>query len=341
MKRIIISILLLALLSTSALYIIAFLPNVNAKSENSGRLFYIHTGSDYRQVLSDLQQQQLLINTITFQAMAYVKKYNLHVKPGKYRLKRGMSNNQLVNILRGGIQEPVVLNLNQVHTREQLASRLSRKLEIDSTQLIQYLNNPAFYSKYGFSLDNCMCFFIPDNYEVLWNISLNALFDRFAQNYKATWSLERKNKAKSLDLSQAEVTILASIVQAEQSRFDDEKPIIAGLYLNRLKKNMPLQSDPTLIYARNDFTLNRVINADKTIESPYNTYKYKGLPPGPIILPEVSSIDAVLNYTPSDYLYMCAKDDLSGRHNFSATYDKQINYARQYREALDKRGIHR
>jgi UPF0755 protein len=181
--------------------------------------------------------------------------------------------------------------------------------------------------------------FIPNTYQFYWNTSAEQFMERMAKEYKAFWTDERKAKAKKIGLSQTEVAVLASIVQAEQSRHHDEKPVIAGLYINRLKKGMRLESDPTLVYAHGDFSIKRVLNVHKEIDSPYNTYRNSGLPPGPINLPEISSLDAVLNYKSHEYIFMCAKEDFSGYHNFSKTYQQHCIYANKYREALNKRKI--
>jgi UPF0755 protein len=191
------------------------------------------------------------------------------------------------------------------------------------------------HNEYGFNKDNIICMFIPNTYEVYYTISADQLIERMYDEYQNFWNEERKQKANELGLSPIEVSILASIVQAESIK-RDEAPIIAGLYLNRLKQGIPLQADPTLVFAVGDFTIKRVLNEHKEVESPYNTYKNKGLPPGPINMPEIATIDAVLNYKPSNYLYMCAKEDFSGYHNFTASYNEHLKNARRYQAALTR-----
>jgi UPF0755 protein len=252
-----------------------------------------------------------------------------------------MGNNELVNLLRAGIQEPVKIFFEGIRTKDQLITRVCIRLEADSSEMRDKLNDDGYLSKYGLNKNTALTLFIPDTYEFFWNTSVDEFITKMAAEYKKFWTEERKAKARKIGLSQSEVAILASIVQSEQWRFDDEKPIIAGLYLNRLRSEMPLQSDPTLIYAGGDFSISRVLNIDKKIDSPYNTYMHTGLPPGVICLPERSSIDAVLNYQENDYIYMCAKDDFSGRHYFAKTYDQHCIYATKYREALNKRNINR
>lgn len=316
-------------------------PNISMGKKKSGYI-YIATGSDFQAVLDTLYNNNLIVNRASFEWVAERKKYKDKVKPGRYRVKAGMSNNELVNLLRSGEQEPIRITFNTIRTREQLVSRVCGKFEADSAEMIGLLNDNAWLQDtYGLKSENVLTMFIPNTYEFYWNTSAKQFIDRMAKEYKAFWNDERKAKAKKLNLSQTEVSVLASIVQAEQNRFDDEKPVIAGLYINRLKIGMPLQSDPTLIWAKGDFTIQRVLNEDKLVDSPYNTYKYAGLPPGPINLPEISSLDAVLNHDKNEYYYMCAKEDFSGRHNFAKTLSQHDVYAAKWRKALRERNIRR
>jgi len=344
LKKVIISIFLLILIGGGIggywAYLLVFQPNVKLEGKNA-EYFYIHTNATFADVLKDLSEQHIIVNQASFERLAELKKYKMKVHPGRYRLHDRMSNNELINMLRAGIQEPVQITFNNIRTKEQLASRVGKRLEADSFQFLDLLNNKDFTIKYGFTKANILSIFIPNTYEMYWNTSSEEFMNRMAKEYKSFWNDKRKTQAKEINLSQSEVSVLASIVQAEQSRFNDEKAVIAGLYINRLKKGMALQSDPTLIYALGDFTINRVLNGDKDIDSPYNTYKYAGLPPGPICLPEISSLDAVLNYRKSNYIYMCAKEDFSGRHNFAETIEQHAIYAKRYREALDKHNIRR
>lgn len=321
-------------------YTLVYQPNIKLANKTS-QYFYVSTGSTFNKVINDLSEQQLIVNRASFDRLAELKKYKNKIRPGRYRLKNKMNNNELINLLRAGIQEPLQITFNNIRTKEQLASRFGAKLEPDSIDFIQLLNDNSFTASYGLTTSTVLTLFVPNTYEFYWNTSVEEFMGRMAREYKNFWNEERKAKAKAINLSQTEVSILASIVQAEQNRFNDEKPVIAGLYINRLKKGMPLQSDPTLIYAIGDFTINRVLNVDKEVESPYNTYKYGGLPPGPITLPEISSLDAVLNYKKSNFIYMCAKEDFSGRHNFSETINQHSLHARRFRDALNKQNIKR
>jgi UPF0755 protein len=302
--------------------------------------FYIHTGWNYEDVLKALEDKKLIKSKRTFEWVAKLKKYDRQVKPGRYRITEGMSNSSLVNLLRKGDQEPVHFTLNAVRTKEQLASRVGGKLEADSTALLNMLNDDAFLNRYGMNAADVMSLFIPDTYEFMWTSTAEQFMDRMAKEYKKFWTDDRKAKAKAIDMTQSEVMTLASIVQEEQTRFDDERSTIAGLYINRLHERMPLQSDPTVRYAIGDFSKNRFYDNDLKIDSPYNTYKHRGLPPGPICFPEASSVDAVLNYKKHNYIYMCAEYG-TGRHLFAETYDQHEANAKRYHEALDKAGIKR
>ncbi len=313
-------------------------PNVNLGDKKS-QIIYIPTGSKFEDVERILIDNNILKNVSTFEWLAEKKKYKNLIKPGKYRILAKMNNNALVNLLRAGLQEPVEINFNGLHTVDQFISRVGRRIEADSLALRQAIADNGYVSKYGFNSDNIQLLFIPNTYEFKWNTSVDEFFDRMAKEYKTFWTEARRKKAKAIGFSQNEVTTLASVVQAEQCCDNDEKKIIAGLYINRIKINMPLQSDPTVIFAIGDFTIQRVYNEQKKTDSPYNTYVNKGLPPGPIGFAQGSSIDAVLNYTKSDYIYMCAKEDLSGKHYFAKTYEQHQIYAKKYHDALDSKGI--
>ena len=313
--------------------------NVNLGDKKS-QMIYIPTGSKFEDVVRILGENNVLKDRTSFEWLSEKKKYKSAVKPGKYRILANMSNNALVNLLRAGIQEPVEINFNGLHSLDQLMLRVGRRIEADSTDLLNAIHDNAYMSKYGFNQDNIQALFIPDTYEFYWNTSVDEFFDRMAKEYKTFWTDARKQKAKAIGYSQTDVTILASIVQGEQCCDNEEKKTIAGLYINRLKQEMPLQSDPTVIFAIGDFTIQRVSLEQTRVQSPYNTYVKKGLPPGPIGFAQQTSIDAVLNYQKSDYIYMCAKEDLSGKHYFAKTYEQHQVYAKKYRDALNARNIH-
>jgi len=320
-------------------YSLVYRSNVEL-GERHSEFFYIRSNWSYTDVLNALADKKFIRNRNSFDWVARLKKYDKEVKPGRYRILENMSNSALVNMLRKGDQEPVRFTLNAVHTKEQLASRVGGKLEADSVALLNMLNNDAFLSKFGLNSNTILSLFIPNTYQFNWTSTAEDFMERMAKEYKKFWNEERRSKAKEIGLSQTEVIILASIIQEEQSRYEDEKPIIAGLYLNRLREHMPLQSDPTIRYALGDYSVNRILSEDLKIASPYNTYLHKGLPPGPIGFPEVSSIDAVLNFRKTNYLYMCAEFG-TGRHDFASTFEQHKQNAQRYRDALDKNGIKR
>jgi UPF0755 protein len=302
---------------------------------------YIPSHSDFSKVCSILYNGGYIKDKESFEWLAGKKNYISKVKPGKYMLRKGMSNKQLIDMLRAGRQTPVKLTYNNIRTKNELITKICTQLEADSSELTNLLNYNKYLGKFGLNADNCLVMFIPNTYEFYWNTSAEEFMERIFKEYKKFWNADRLKKAKNCGLDKIQVSILASVVQAEQTQYNKEKPVIAGLYINRLRKGMLLQSDPTVIFAIGNFNIHRVLNHDKEINSPYNTYKFAGLPPGPINLPEMSSIDAVLDYEENDFIYMCAKEDLSGFHNFSRTIEQHTIYARKYQQALDAKNIKR
>ncbi|SEN49571.1 UPF0755 protein [bacterium A37T11] len=301
---------------------------------------YIHTGTSFEEVMQELAQKNIVEDTASFHWAANWMKYPSRVKPGKYKLSKGMNNRRLINMLGGGFQEPVHLRFQNIRLKEEFAGFLGTQLEPDSIAMINMLNSDSLAAAYGFTTENFFCMFIPNTYEFFWNTSATDFFERMHTEYQKFWTDERMNKARDLNLSPIQVSILASIVKGE-ALHTDEMPAIAGLYLNRLRKGMLLQADPTVIYATHDFSIRRVLFKHLRTESPYNTYIYKGLPPGPIMMPSIASLDAVLNHQQHDYLYMCAKDDFSGYHNFARTEAEHLINARKFQQALNERNIKR
>ncbi|MBI4947862.1 MAG: endolytic transglycosylase MltG [Bacteroidetes bacterium] len=345
LKRILLWLLLILMVAGSiAAYIgyqMIYLPNISL-GEKKSEIIFIPTGSRFEDVFRILSNAAILKNKESFIRLTKIKKYKDNVKPGRYRIAANISNNELINLLRAGLQEPVTVTFSNIRTKAQLISRVCKKLEADSTELSALLNNDQYLKdNFGLKSETILTMFIPNSYEFKWNTSAKQLMERIQSEYKKFWTAERKQKAKDLTLTQTQVSILASIVQSEQLQFPDERPRIAGLYLNRIKKGMCLQSDPTIIYAIGDFSINRVLAKDKEIVSPYNTYKCSGLPPGPIYIPEISSLNAVLYYEKNDFIYMCAKEDFSGKHNFSKTLVEHNRNAEKYRKALNKNQIMR
>jgi len=301
---------------------------------------YIPTGSEFDDVIEILSADSLLKNVESFKWLALKKNYHNHVYPGRYRLDSLMNNNDIINKLRSGHQNPVKVVFNSIRTREQLASKISRQIEADSISLLNVLNNDSVALHYGLKHETFTCIFIPNTYEFWWNTTAEKFVERMYAEYTRFWNETRLVKAKALNLTLEEVTTLASIVD-EETYFNDEMPRVAGVYINRLRKRMHLQADPTLKFAIGDFSIKRVLNVHKQIDSPYNTYKRYGLPPGPISFPSVSAIDAVLNFESHSYLYFCAKPDFSGYHNFAKTLSQHNINARNYQRALNKERIWR
>lgn len=294
----------------------------------------IPPNATYQQVIDSLKKHDLIIDYEAFNWVAKRKKYDQLVKPGKYLLDMGLNTNQIVNMLRSGNQEPVKLTFNNLRFFSELAADISKYIQPDSLQLIKLFNDSTTYEKFGFNRYTFHCMFIPNTYEFYWTTTADQFLERMWMEYKRFWNSERREKAATLGLTPEEVMTVASIVQEETNK-SDEKPIIAGLYLNRIKRGMLLQADPTVKYALHNFNIKRVLNSHLAVDSPYNTYKYPGLPPGPINFPEISSIDAVLNAAKTPYLYMCARQDFSGYHNFAKTLAAHLINAKKYKEALD------
>lgn len=314
-------------------YKYAFSSNVTISKDKA--YFYIHTGATYNDVVDSLVDKSYLKNKSSFLFISKIKKYNV-VKPGRYQIYNGESNWKLIDKLRSGNQTPVNVVVPSVRTIDKIAEAVDKYFEFDANDLLNAIYSDSTFKKYSLNKDNIAVLFIPNTYEMFWTSTPEEFVERMKQEYDNFWTNERKQKAKNIGLTQIQVSILASIVQSEQMQHAEERPIIAGLYLNRLRKGMPLQSDPTLIFAIGDFTIKRVYDYQKRIISPYNTYLIIGLPPGPILNPDVSSIDAVLNAQKNDYIYMCAREDFSGYHNFASNLTQHNLNAEKYHNALDK-----
>lgn len=317
-------------------YNLVYSPNIRA--DKPSVLFYISTGSDFDDVVNGLESEGLLMDRARFVLLAKLKKYDRKVRPGRYRLRNGMGNNELVNILRAGLQEPVKVTFNNIRLKEDFAARIGRLLETDSAAVMDRLNDPGYTARYGLEPETILTMMVPNTYEMWWNTDADGFFDRMEKEYRLFWDDERIRKAQEQGLTPTEVVIVAAIVERETNR-ESEKPTIAGVYLNRLRRGMALQADPTLVYANRDFDARRVLNWHKQIDSPYNTYKYTGLPPGPICVPSPTSVDAVLSAPRHSYIYFCARPDGTGYHDFSVTFDQHLAYARAFQHNLNKRDI--
>ncbi|MCH5241839.1 MAG: endolytic transglycosylase MltG [Muribaculaceae bacterium] len=257
---------------------------------------------------------------------------------GAYMVDSGLSPLKTERLLSSGAQHPVVLVINNARGVDILSQKLSKNLDFTADSLIAQLREPEILAPYDLNSDQALALFIDDSYQVYWNASPKTVVEKIGANYKKIWNQERLNKAKALGLTPAEVITLASIVDEETNKAD-EKPMVARLYLNRIKKGMKLQADPTVKFALGDFSLKRIRGEHLKVDSPYNTYQVAGLPPGPIRTVTVNDIDAVLNSPAHDYIYMCAKDDFSGYHNFAKDYNTHMQNARKYQKALNRRGI--
>jgi UPF0755 protein len=319
-------------------YQVIYAPNFLVEKE--GHYLHIPTGSSFEDVQRIVYDQRFVNDAVAFGMLSKFMKYHKLVKPGRYLIEKNSNNLEVIRKLRAGEQDPVMITFNNARLLSDMAAKLTVKLELDSVAFLRLLESEAMPEKYGFNQETFRCMFVPDTYEVYWNISGDELIARMHREYNRFWTDERKAKAAEIGLTPIEVGILASIVQAEISHYP-EAPVVAGLYLNRLKRNMFLQADPTLVFAAGDFTIRRVLNIHKQIDSPYNTYRNLGLPPGPINFPSVTSIDAVLNYQQHNYIYMCAKEDFSGYHNFSTNLQQHNINARRYQQALNREKLYR
>lgn len=302
----------------------------------SDRTVLIPTGADYAELTDSIRGS--VIDTKRFDRMARMLSLPESVRPGRYTMREGMSYLELARMFRNGLQTPVRLTFNNIRTLPQLAGRLAQQVEADSLTLAAHLTASETASRYGFEPQDFIGMFIPNTYEVWWTIAPEALTDRMKREYDRFWNADRMKLLEATGLSQAEAVTLASIVY-EETKMSDEMPTVAGVYMNRLRTGMPLQADPTVKFAVGDFTIKRVLNRHLEVDSPYNTYKHAGLPPGPICMPSVKAIDAVLNYGKHKYLYFCARPDFSGYHNFAATLAQHNKNAREYYKALNEAGI--
>ncbi len=313
---------------------------LNVKINDQKTTLFIPTGSTYTQVLDTLTANLNIRNIKIFKWIAEKKEYPGLVKSGRYVLDDDMSYNGLINLLRSGRQTPVKVTFNNIRYLKGLAMKIGGQIEADSAAIMDFLSDPVNYRDDGFTRENVISVFIPNTYEFFWDTDAKELYERMLREYNRFWNEERLEKAEAINLSRIEVSILASIIDDEVAKAD-EKPRIAGVYLNRIRRGIPLQACPTIKFALNDFTITRVLTEHLTIRSPYNTYLHRGFPPGPIGCPTIEGIDAVLNAEKHDYLYFAAKADFSGYHNFSKTLAEHNRYAAEYQRELNKRRIYR
>mgnify|MGYP001463928727 CR=1 FL=1 len=339
-KKILISIIVFStLLSSISVYLYQMFYSPNFLINQKDKFLIIEDNMNFNDVRNKLIQDTILNDVLSFSVLSKAMKYNQNIKSGAYKIKSNMSNYSLIKMLRSGNQTPINISFNYARKIEDLAKIIAKDLKITSDEFMEFINNKK-NDLYGFNKMNIMAMFLSDTYEVYWNISIESLFNKMHSEYTKFWNEERINKSNELKMSKIDISILASIVASETIKID-EANIIAGVYINRLKKNMYLQADPTLVYAANDFSIKRVLNKHKKIASPYNTYINKGLPPGPIKLTTKEYIDAVLNYEKHKYIYFCAKDDFSGYHVFAIKLSQHNRNAKKFQKALNNRKIYR
>jgi len=335
----ILAVFIIAGIEISNIYHKAYSANVFTPDKQA---FYLHipTGSSMEDVFNLLYDANLVKNRNTLEWVADRKNYERHVKSGRYKIRNRMSNNELINMLRSGLQEPTLLVINGSRTPEDLAVKVAEQIEPDSAAIMNLFRDKATIESLGFNSYTILGMFIPNTYECWWNSSAKDFFERMKKEYKRFWNLERTYKADRIKLTPNEVITLASIIENETSKTEEYRRI-AGVYINRLNRGIKLQADPTVKFALGNFGIKRVLKKHTEIDSPYNTYRVYGLPPGPICMPSVLAIDAVLDYEKHDFIYFCAKEDFSGTHNFARTLEQHNRNARLYQKALNRERIMR
>tara|TARA_R110002073_G_scaffold40547_5_gene115066 strand:+ start:179029 stop:180063 length:1035 start_codon:yes stop_codon:yes gene_type:complete len=341
-KKLIIA-LLGIILVVGALVGYTFYAKIYSANISESTAIYIPTNATFKEVNTVLNPY--LTNKTSFEWVAQQKNYPNKIKAGKYQIKKGMSNNALIDLLRSGKQTPVKVSFNNQDTVEKLAGRIAEQIEPDSVAILNAILDTPFLTKHKLNKANVLGIFIPNSYEFFWNTSANNFRDRFIVESDKFWNSNRLEKAKKLNLTKNEVLTLASIVQKETANIS-ERPTVAGLYLNRIRNGWPLGADPTIIFALKqkygqDKVFKRVLNKDLKIDSPYNTYINRGLPPALIAMPDISSIDAVLNDQRHDYFYMCASVTKLGSHEFAKTLAQHNVNARKYHQWVSQQGINR
>lgn len=340
-KILVVVIVVFSIMLTSAtFYIYQIFKTPNVLVDKADKYLLIPTGADFKEVQNILHDEGYTEDLVSFSFLAKLMDYDEGVKPGRYLLKPDMSNYEAIKLLRSGLQTPINITFNNIRLKKELAEKITRNIEADEGKFLALINDSTVVNELGFNKHTILTMFIPNTYEVYWTITEKELLDRMSREYKNFWNEERLKKAARLNMTPVEVSILASIVNAETKK-KDESAKIAGVYINRLQRNMALQADPTLVYATGDFSIKRVLNVHKELDSPYNTYMYPGLPPGPINLPPIHSIDAVLNYEDHKYLYFCAREDFSGYHRFATNLTQHLKNARVYQSALNKANLYR
>ena len=344
-KKILLAIALVGILVAS--YLAYFVYNTmlkeNTAFNNNEAYIFISKKDTYNDVKDQIEP--LVKDIGSFNDLAEQKKYNVNVKPGRFVIKKGMNNNDIINSIRSK-NLPVKIAFNNQERIENLAGRISSQLDIDSLELLKAMKSDKFLKENGFTEETAIGMYIPNSYELFWNTSAESFRNRMLKEYNAFWNSSREAKAKKLNLTKNEVLSIAAIVHKETAKVD-ERPRVAGVYLNRIRIGMPLQADPTVIFAvkkkENNFdkVIKRVLYKDLEVDSPYNTYKYRGVTPGPITMPDVTAIDAVLNAEKHKYLYFVANVKNFGYHKFAKTLAQHNNNRNEYVRWINSVGINR
>ena len=339
-KKILIPLIIFStVLTTCSVYIYQMLYSPNFLINSKEKFIIINEKTEFNELIKSLERDTIINDILSFSVLSKIMEYQENIKEGAYKVNTNMSNYDMITMLRSGNQTPINITFSYVRKMDDLAEKITKKLKMSDDDLMNYLyDNIEEYNDFN-KLD-IISIFLPDTYEVYWNISPKKLTEKIYSEYKKFWNKERLIKLDKINLEQKEAIVLASIV-ASESRMLDEADRIAGVYMNRLNRNMRLQADPTLVFAANDYTIRRVLNKHKRIKSPYNTYIHKGLPPGPIRLASKNYIDAVLNYEKHNYIFMCAKEDFSGYHAFATNLTDHNRNAKKFQKALNLRKIYR
>ncbi len=303
-------------------------------SAPENKYFYIRTGNTYDEVRNNLLDQKIITGTFFFDLISKRVKYNKNIKAGRYEIKTGSNLINLIRMLKAGRQSPVRLVINKIRTKEDLAGKIGQQFEIDSTEVIHFITNNDSLHKYHIDTNTVLTNIIPNTYLYWWNVSFKNMFTRFTDQKEKFWNTKRSQKAAALGLTPVQVYTMASIVEEETNKQED-KGLIASVYINRIKKGMKLEADPTVKYAMRDFGIKRVLRGHLLFSSLYNTYQHTGLPPGPICTPSINTIDAVLDAPKTNYIFFVAKPDFNGYSNFAETYQEHLLFAKAYQRALD------
>lgn len=339
-KKLFLAVLVLLIISVIFYLLIGrSLWSSNVKTEGDSTIILIPTNSSFEDVCKILQDSSVLIDLSSFRTASMLMRYTKDKVPaGRYEIKNNWSNRELISKLRSGSQDATKVVINNIRKLENLAGKADRYFEQDSISFLNYLTDPLTHQKFGYNADNFLSMFIPNTYEMFWNTSPEKFTNRMKKEYDAFWTEEKLNQIKKLNLTPTQAYIVASIVEKE-SNYDPERPTIAGVYLNRLKAGEKLQADPTVVFAVGDFSIQRVLYSHLETDSPYNTYKYAGLPPGPICMPSIASLNAVIQAENHKYMFFCAKADNSGKHVFAEDYITHLKHADAFSKWLNTLNI--